>query len=152
MIWCGVHTQWSHAGEGDVAERSTTGGGHRWPPAVGNEITERSRIKLSLCLKLTCGKHYKTCYCCMVLPDMPCYFKHQRCLDICPPGAQAQQQPLPAAPRAALSPGDFYWLYRDFNRTCKFQELLDKGFRFSVWVPYWSILINFQSFTSLAKH
>jgi hypothetical protein len=104
VMW---HTYWMFAGEGDVAERST-GGGHRWPPVDGEEISERSKLKLRLCLKNGCGANWKTCYCCVVLPDIPCYYGQQTCWDNCP-GAAQPLQPLAPAPKA-LSPGDFYWL------------------------------------------
>ncbi|KAG0532317.1 hypothetical protein BDA96_04G098100 [Sorghum bicolor] len=90
--------------QGDVAERST-GGDHGRLPPDSQEITEGSKFRFRLCLKTFCGAHFKTCYCCLVLPSAPCYYTQQPCWDICPGAAQPLQR-LAAAPKA-LSPADF---------------------------------------------
>ncbi|TVT99230.1 hypothetical protein EJB05_24794 [Eragrostis curvula] len=76
-------------GEGAV---SRSGGLLRQPD--GEQTISGSMITVVLCFIRTCEHNsFKSCYCCGMLPNIPCYPDKKQCWSVCP----HQRQSLPAA-------------------------------------------------------
>jgi hypothetical protein len=110
-IWYEVVCMWAAArlqakGGDDVAERWT--GSSRWQR--DEDMSGSRKITLIWYKKDICGDdwtHLKTCYCCLTLPDRPCYIGQQYCWYICPRLAPHQLSPA-ASPAVS---GFKFWLY-----------------------------------------
>ncbi|TVU33019.1 hypothetical protein EJB05_24798, partial [Eragrostis curvula] len=101
--------------EGHDRGRST-GGLHQWQPD-SEEIIGSNNLFIVPCVKTTCRPNHKKCYCCAVLPNVPCYGEQKRCWDNCPAAPPSelatapsssvgeQQVPKAVAPAASASPG-----------------------------------------------
>lgn len=75
----------------DDMERPTGDGHRRQWDSGDKDMSESSKITLRLCFKDGCGSLWRICYCCMTLPNIPCYKEQQKCWDVCPSQTLLQQ-------------------------------------------------------------
>ncbi|TVU23673.1 hypothetical protein EJB05_26052 [Eragrostis curvula] len=58
------------------------------------KLTNSSKFTIALCIRRNCLKSVRSCYCCGMLPDTPCYLTRDKCWSVCP-HAQTLRRALP---------------------------------------------------------
>ncbi|TVU23653.1 hypothetical protein EJB05_26032 [Eragrostis curvula] len=77
-----------------VPPESPTGGLEAAGDGEVEKPANSSKFTIALCFRRDCLKSVRSCYCCGMLPDTPCYLTRDKCWSVCP-HAQTLRRALP---------------------------------------------------------